>query len=195
MYKSELRKIFLEKRKELSAEEIYKQSAKICDALFANFDFSRINYLHCFLSIEKFNEIDTSLIIEKIRKDFPHTKVIVPRVNREKDQLENAEFNSETILVRNSWGISEPVLKETVENKLIDAVLVPLLCFDEKGFRVGYGKGFYDKFLKECRADCLKIGLSQFPPIGKIEDIREADIPLDCCITPEKIYDWRREAV
>lgn len=191
MKKAELRKIYLEKRKVLSADEVSTESKKICDALFANFDFKKINYLHCFLSIKKFNEIETRLIFEKVWKDFPHIKTVVPRINKEKDLLESVEFSPKTKLERNSWGIAEPVQKETIESRLIDAVLVPLLCFDESGFRVGYGKGYYDKFLKDCRDDCLKIGLSQFPPIPQIEDTHEFDIPLDYCITPEKIYDWQ----
>lgn len=191
MKKVELRKIYLEKRNRLSAEEVFAKSGKICDSLFENFDFKKINYLHCFLSIEKFNEIETRLIFERIRKDFPHIKTVAPRVNREKDLLENVEFSEETKLVRNSWGIAEPSQKKTVESRLIDAVIVPLLCFDERGYRVGYGKGFYDKFLKECPEDCLKIGLSFFVTIPQIEDVHKADIRLDYCITPEKIYAWQ----
>lgn len=72
---------------------------------------------------------------------------------------------------------------------MLDAVLVPLIAFDARGFRVGYGKGFYDRFLKTCRADCLKIGLSLFPPVEKIADTADFDVKLDACATPEKI--WR----
>ena len=71
-------------------------------------------------------------------------------------------FTADTKLVKNKWNILEPAESESVEIERIDVCLVPLLCFDERGFRVGYGKGFYDKFLSECRADCLKIGLSLF---------------------------------
>jgi 5-formyltetrahydrofolate cyclo-ligase len=60
--------------------------------------------------------------------------------------------------------------------------------FDRRGFRVGYGKGFYDKFLSECRADCLKIGLSYFEPIDEISDAQNFDVRLDCCITPKEIF-------
>ena len=67
-------------------------------------------------------------------------------------------------------------------------VLVPLLAFDSKGYRVGYGKGFYDRFLKQCRNDCVKIGLSYFEPIDAINDAGEFDVPLDFCITPQKAY-------
>jgi len=52
---------------------------------------------------------------------------------------------------------------------------------------VGYGKGYYDRFLKRCRTDCLKVGLSYFGPVETIPEAHDADIPLDCCITPEVI--------
>ena len=63
-------------------------------------------------------------------------------------------------------------------------VLVPLLCFDRSGHRVGYGKGYYDRFLRKCRADCKKIGLSMFDPVDEITDAGESDVRLDLVITP-----------
>jgi 5-formyltetrahydrofolate cyclo-ligase len=67
-------------------------------------------------------------------------------------------------------------------------IIIPLLAFDEKGYRVGYGKGFYDRYLKECREDCLKIGLSYFEAVPSVDDAAEFDVPLDFCITPQRTY-------
>ena len=79
-------------------------------------------------------------------------------------------------------GISVPVEK-------IDVVFIPLLAFDQKGHRVGYGKGFYDTFLARCRPRTLKVGLSLFEPeLGNIEDVHEKDIALDYGVTPNKVY-------
>ena len=72
----------------------------------------------------------------------------------------------------------------------IDLVIVPLLCFDKKGNRVGYGKGYYDRFLKQCRKDCIKIGFSYFDPIDQVEDINKFDVKLDYGITPDAIYQF-----
>ena len=69
-------------------------------------------------------------------------------------------------------------------------VFVPLLAFDEKGNRVGYGKGFYDKFLAECKPEILKIGVSFFEPENIIPDVLNTDIQLDLCITPTKVYNF-----
>jgi 5-formyltetrahydrofolate cyclo-ligase len=69
-------------------------------------------------------------------------------------------------------------------------VLVPLLAFDESGYRVGYGKGFYDRFLQQCRKDVLTVGFSYFDAIDKIEDTHQFDVPLNYCITPHRIYEF-----
>ena len=188
MTKSELRKIYLEKRKNLASEEVTEKSLQIAEWFFRSFDLKKINFLHCFLPIEKFHEIDTKLIFHRVWFDFSHIETLVPRVNFETHEIENLKFTPVTELVQNAWMIHEPVHNDLVENAKIDAVLVPLLCFDKKGFRVGYGKGFYDKFLRNCRADCLKIGLSHFPPVDEIEDVNEFDVRLDYCLTPDEIF-------
>lgn len=188
MQKKELRKIYLEKMKSLSASEREEKSRLIAELFFDKFDLENVNYLHLFLAIKKFSEIKTDFIFRRIWRDFPQIQTVVPRVDFAENLIRSVEFDEAVKLHANKWEIHEPSGEKFVENDLIDAVLVPLLCFDERGFRVGYGKGFYDKFLAECRADILKIGLSFFQPIREITEVSEFDIKLDFCITPEKIH-------
>lgn len=188
MNKSELRKIYLEKRRTLASEQIKEKSLQIAERFFQTFELGKINFLHCFLPIEKFREIDTKLIFHRVWFEASHIETLVPRVNFESGEIENLKFTPVTELVQNAWMIHEPMHNELVESSKIDAVLVPLLCFDTKGFRVGYGKGFYDKFLSNCRADCLKIGLNYFPPVDCIADTDRFDVRLDFCLTPDEIY-------
>ena len=89
------------------------------------------------------------------------------------------------------WGIPEPVGGIVVKPTDFDIVLLPLLTFDLNGNRVGYGKGFYDRYLVNCRPDCLKIGISLFEPVDLIEEVESHDIPLDIAICPAKLYDFR----
>jgi 5-formyltetrahydrofolate cyclo-ligase len=192
MTKRELRKIFLAKRKSLSDAERNERSRQIADRFFARFDLENVRVLHVFLTIEQQMEIETAYIIERLWNDFPHVKTVVPRVNAQTMRLEHLNYTADTKLVKNKWNIFEPSGNELVEIEKIDLVLVPLLCFDERGFRVGYGKGFYDGFLVNCRRDCLKIGLSYFAPIRAISDTHEFDVKLDFCVTPETIFDCER---
>jgi len=188
MTKAELRKIYLAKQRILSPLERKRKSQQIVGNFFQKFDLTKIKFLHCFAAIEKFNEVETSLIFQKIWLEFPHIETLLPRVNFQTDEIENLKFNKTSKLVKNAWEIDEPTESELVETKKIDVVLVPLLGFDAQGFRVGYGKGFYDRFLSKCRKDCLKIGLSYFAPVMKISDAQDFDIKLDFCITPEKVW-------
>jgi 5-formyltetrahydrofolate cyclo-ligase len=188
MKKLQLRELFLARQKSLSSEERQNLSRKITEKFFDGFDLSNVSALHCFLPIEKFNEVNTMWIFEKLWKEFPDIKTFVPKINLQTGQIESVRFAEGMRLRENKWKIKEPEENESIQPTEIDMLLVPLLCFDLRGFRIGYGKGFYDKFLKKCRQDAEKVGLSYFEPVEKISDIREYDVKLDFCITPEKIF-------
>ena len=188
MTKSELRKIYLEKQKSLSDVERKEKSLQIADQFFENFSLESLRFLHVFLTIEKNREIETSFIYKRLWQDFLKVTTLVARVDFQTLMLENLKFTRDTKLVANKWEILEPTKGDVINTERVDAIFVPLLCFDERGFRVGYGMGFYDKFLSQCRADCIKIGLSYFAPIAEISDVRSFDVQLDFCITPKKIW-------
>lgn len=190
MKKSELRKLFIAKRNEITPSERAEKSRAICRRVLPCSFFERASYLHCFLPIERFNEIDTNLIFAEIWKNYPHIQTLAPRIDSATLEMKSLVYDAETKLVRNSWGIDEPAGENAVEAEKIDAIFVPLLCADRRGFRVGYGKGFYDRFLKNCRADCRKIGLGFFAPINEIADVNEFDVKLNALVTPEEIFSF-----
>jgi 5-formyltetrahydrofolate cyclo-ligase len=189
MKKSELRKIYLARQKALPAAERKRKSAKVIKLLFENFDFSKFHFINCFITLEKNNELNTCAIFQKIWRELPNIQVCAPRIDFEIDFLENVGVTRDSMFIENKWQILEPSGDNLIEIKNLDAVLTPLLAFDKRGFRCGYGKGFYDRFLQKCRPDCQKIGLSLFPPVEKISDATDLDVPLDFCVAPEKI--WR----
>jgi 5-formyltetrahydrofolate cyclo-ligase len=190
MVKAELRKLYLEKRTEFTKDDVNEKSLRIAERFFREFDLAKINYLHGFLPIEKFNEIDTHLIFHRVWFEHANVETVVPRINFKTDELDSLMFTPVTELVRNAWMIHEPTHDELVDCAKLDLVLVPLLAFDRRGDRVGYGKGYYDKLLKKCRPDCLKVGLSHFPPIDGIEDSNENDVSLDYCLTPDETFNF-----
>ena len=91
------------------------------------------------------------------------------------------------------WGILEPMEETSVRLNPtdIDVIFIPLLAVDTQGHRVGYGKGFYDRFLAQAKPDVIKIGLSLNEPIEPIEDLNTFDVALDFAITPLSTYRFR----
>lgn len=184
MLKQELRLSYLQLRNELSSETISNYSLEIANSLL-ELPVWTYNYYHLFLSITENNEIDTSFILSILQgKD---KNIVLPKV-LDNTGLIHYLLTDSTVLRKSKWNIPEPVDGLEVSPLKIDVVFIPLLAFDKLGYRVGYGKGFYDKFLKECREDVIKIGLSLFEPVGKISDTKMHDISLDYCVTPEKVY-------
>ena len=104
--------------------------------------------------------------------------------------MENFYFEGLHQLENNAWGIPEPRQGIPTPIEKIDLVLVPLLAFDQRGHRVGYGKGYYDRFLAESNSDCRKIGLSFFEPVENINDITKDDVPLTGCVTPSAFFSF-----
>jgi 5-formyltetrahydrofolate cyclo-ligase len=183
MEKSALRKLYLARQKSLDPEQRTAKSNAIAELFFSSFDLTAVNYLHCFISIEKFKEVDTRPIFERLWRDHPRVKTVVPRVDFETGEMMSLGFGPDTELAKNAWQIEEPTHDELVEPGKIDMVLVPGLCFDRLGHRVGYGKGFYDRFLKRCRYNCVRVGLSYFEPVDQIDDVHEGDVRLDAVVT------------
>ena len=186
MTKAELRKSYLQKRLALTEADCLNYSRQICEQFFLNFDLSFIKIIHLYLPIEKNKEPDTWLILDRVRGEFLNVRVSLPRVRD--NRLENIFFEDLHQLEKNSLGIPEPKQGVPTPTEKIDLVIIPMLAFDQKGHRVGYGKGFYDRFLKQCRTDCKKVGLSFFEPLEKIGDSNEHDIALTHCITPDRLY-------
>ena len=188
MLKRELRKIFLAKRAALSTVEYGAKCVQLCNRLFDDIDVHAAKVIHTFLAIDKNKEPDTWLVINKLNTDYPHIRISVPRIITNTNDLENYYLDTLKQLVTNELGIPEPASGVLTPTSEIDIVLIPLITFDRRGHRVGYGKGFYDRFLQQCRADTLRVGLSLFEPVDEITDVYELDVPMHYCVTPEETF-------
>lgn len=186
MTKQELRKAYLQRRLALKDPEYDHLSKSLCDLFFRSIDLAGVKVFHTFLPIVKNREPDTWLFIHQIKLKYPSIKISVPKINHEGNM--ESYFLDGSKLELNSWGIPEPEEGILTDPKTIDMILVPLLAFDKQGHRVGYGKGYYDRFLKDCRTDAQKIGLSFFSPEEKILDTFSEDFLIDMVVTPEKIF-------
>jgi len=189
--KASLRKHYIEKRKALTTSDIETNSVNILSHLKELPVFSHIRNLHMFYPMTGKKEVDTLLIVNWLRDEHPDIRIILPKSNLQTHTLEHIIWTDETPLAMNEWGITEPEYGELINPQEIDVVFMPLLAFDKKGNRIGYGKGFYDRFLTECREDTLKVGLSYFEPEEQFIEVGEFDIPLDACVTPEKVWQFK----
>lgn len=188
MEKQALRKQAILEREQLSKSRFWLLNDLLLSQI-AIFDWSTIKTLHLFLPIVEKKEIDTFEFIHFFKTQHPTIQLIVPRCDFKTKEMEALVFDPEaTVLVKNGHQIPEPLYGNSVDPLVIDAVIIPLLAFDDEGHRVGYGAGFYDRFLEKCRPDVLKIGVSLFNHTKKIKDTHHQDIRLTHCITPEKIY-------
>lgn len=186
MTKKQARDEAMASRKALSEGAYLSLNQQLYHQFFAHIDLSFTKVLHLFLSIEKKREPDTWMILDRIRREHPHVRLVVPRM-KDDGMLEHFYYEGLHQLKTNAWGIAEPHQGVPAAVEKIDTVLVPLLAFDRQGNRVGYGKGFYDKFLATCRANTKKIGLSLFDPVEIIDEIDPWDVRLNQCVTPNGI--------
>lgn len=181
MNKAKLRERYKKKRKELTEAEISQFQESIYQQIF-EFDFSAIKNVHIFLPIKKYKEINTYPIIDYLRR--LDKTIIVSKSNFSDSTLQHYIFENNTEIEINKYGIPEPVNAQLIDVKKIDLVFVPLLISDENNYRVGYGKGFYDRFLAECNSSVKTIGLNFFKPIKQIEDLNKYDMTLNVVIYP-----------
>lgn len=195
MKKAALRREFLQKRKEADERSLIEKNALIAQNLEKYLRSKTFVVLHTFLPQLNAREVDTFGIIDMLRKSFPAMRIVAPYIIPGTREMEHFLITPFTHLVTNQWRIPEPdpLTSEKISPEKIDIVLVPLLAFDRKGYRVGYGGGYYDRFLPQTRPGCIKTGLSLFEEVDEIEDIDQYDIPLDACITPERVYDFSNQ--
>ena len=189
MTKNELRIIYKEKRRKLSLQNIDKYN----DLILIHFQKLKLPPVHCvhtYLASLKLVEVETSNLVRYLQFKNPELKIAVPVVDNHSNSLYHYQYQENIQLVPNEFGIDEPQDGKRIEPEEIDVVFVPLLAVDKKGFRVGYGKGFYDKFLAACRLDVIAIGLSYFDPVDEITDINEYDLPLNYCVTPAALIQF-----
>lgn len=183
--KSELRKKYLKERKAMSLEDVAFLSEKIFKQYLLQFNISENQNIHIFLPISAKNEINTHLWIDYFWKK--NINVFIPKMVD--DEIISIAYKPDTELALNSWGIWEPV-SNIPENVDFDQVITPLLYADKQGNRVGYGKGFYDRFFSSVKDSALKIGVNYFAPDELIQDVDQFDIKLDYLVLPEGILSF-----
>nr|WP_315254268.1 5-formyltetrahydrofolate cyclo-ligase [uncultured Flavobacterium sp.] len=187
MLKKELRQKYKALRNGLSEIEIEEKSLAIANEILKLPIWDK-TYFHVFLPIEEQKEVNTEFILHLLSgKD---KEIVISKSDFATRNMTHFLLTDNTKIKKNEYNIPEPIDGLEVPATKIDVVFVPLLAFDKKGNRVGYGKGFYDKFLAECKSQTIKIGLSFFEPEELILDVFESDILLDYCVMPSSVSEF-----
>lgn len=184
MDKAQLREAYKSKRMQLPPGELERLSEIIIDNTLSNFQLSE-KIISLFLPIERQREINTYLLLE--RALGIGAQVAIPKTNFETMEMRHFLYEENDQLEINEKGIPEPKKGKAIAADRIDYVFVPLLAVDKNGHRVGYGKGFYDRFLRKCSPNCQFIGLHYFELEDKIDDVLPTDIRLNAVVTPQGV--------
>ncbi|RXG33149.1 5-formyltetrahydrofolate cyclo-ligase [Leeuwenhoekiella marinoflava] len=184
MDKAFFRKKYKSLRESLSLEECDNKSIDIANQLL-KLPIWNVEFYHIFLTIEKLKEVNTDYILNILNGKDKNS--VIAQSDFTNSTMRHFLLTDNTLIKVNNWGIPEPQGGIVIDPSQLDVVFVPLLAFDAKGNRLGYGKGFYDRFLSSCKPDCLKIGLSFFEAEKELPADNN-DIKLTHCITPNKIH-------
>ena len=188
MTKSELRKKYKSLRQELSQTQIENYSLDIANQLL-KLDIWNKSLYHIFLTIEEQKEINTDYILNILSgKD---KNIVISKSNFEDYTMTHYLLTDDTKIKKNHYNIPEPINGIEITSSQLDVIFIPLLAFDKTGNRIGYGKGFYDRFLASCKPDTLKIGLSFFDAENESFKVSQDDVILDYCATPNRIYNFK----
>lgn len=180
--KNALRKKYLALRKSKSSEELLKSSEKIIDNLCSVSEFQRAQTIMVYVSFR--GEVDTHALIKKLLKQ--KKRVCVPLCDESDLSMTAREITEFSDLHSGCYGILEPKdCSSVVEKDDIDFIIVPGCAFSEDGHRIGYGKGYYDKFLSGARG--ISCGLSYDFSIADDIGAEKTDVPLNMIITQSRI--------
>jgi 5-formyltetrahydrofolate cyclo-ligase len=182
MNKNEIRKLLKNKRLNLSKDEVLAKSKQIKNRLFQIDEFKKAKNILFYVSYD--GEVFTH---DAIREVFINKKVVVPISNKEDYTLILSKLTSFEDLGEGPYGILEPKKEKIKEISIdeIDLIIVPGIGFDLKGFRIGHGKGFYDRLLKKTNVSIIALAFD-FQIIEKIPRDKY-DIPVDIIITEKRI--------
>ena len=183
--KEQIRKQFLSGRKNLDAGQREMFSKKILTHLVEWEIYQQSETVHCFKTIPENGEVETAAMIERLKTD--QKRVVLPKSVPETKQLEHYIFDSETQLEINALGIQEPAGGEQIGPDELDLILVPMVAADLRKNRLGYGLGYYDRFL--AKTDAVKAGLLfACCMYDGILPTDEHDVRLDYLITEKGVF-------
>lgn len=181
--KETLRKKIKEKRENLSQEEKKNLSFIIREKFLSLCEIEKAQIIMSYMDFK--NEVETRKINEILLQKGK--KVLVPRVSDDKEKIIPVEITGE--YKKGKYGIDESIGKDYL-GKDIDIVIVPGIVFNKNCERIGFGKGYYDKFISEIEKTekkILKISLAYDFQIDNTFKKEEHDKSVDMIVTEKRI--------
>lgn len=190
--KAEIRSTVLERRRSMAESDAAALSRVICRRLADIRLLSEARCVHAFWPIHEKREVDLRPLL---RSWVDEGRIVVlPVVGRRRPgtpvRLEHRRFTLDDHLVVSDLGIAEPISGDAVDIADIDAVIVPALSVDSEGFRIGYGMGYYDRFLND--ADAVRICPIYDMDVAVDLPREEHDQPVDIVVTEHRTMTLRR---
>ena len=161
MTKKELRDQYRQKRLAITG----KEKTKLDDLLliqFQHLSFSDVAVLLTYAPMQHTAEPDVHLCERYLQHQVPGLQVAYPVVDFATHTMQAMLVTEDTPFVQNLYKIEEPAGGTIIQPEGIDMIFIPMLVCDKQGQRIGYGKGFYDRYLNQCHETVLKIGFSYF---------------------------------
>ena len=184
--KKTLRLKYKKLRKKLSEESIEEMSLQIANQALCLPIWNK-TYYHIFLTISEKKEVNTEYLLHILQgKD---KSIVISKADFVSGEMKHFLLQENTVLKTSEYGIPEPVSGIEISPEILEVVFVPLLVYDQIGHRIGYGKGFYDRFLAKCSPNAVFVGLSFFEAEPGIF-FEATDVPLNFSVTPKKIVEF-----
>jgi 5-formyltetrahydrofolate cyclo-ligase len=172
-------------RKQLSPEEVSERSQTIMARTIRIIPWEDVHLVHIYVPIETMHEVDTWPLLQYIWRNQPDCSVAVPVLH--KGSMRAKIVTAQTVWRTAVHGTQEPAAGQLLPtSQQYNLIIVPTLGFTDSGYRLGYGGGYYDKFLAT-QSQALIIGLCYAENLVTFEP-EAHDIPLDRIITGKKIY-------
>lgn len=185
MLKTSVRNEILKRRRQLSYEGCLAQSLRIQQRLLATSEFRAAESLALYSPVH--NEVFTEELFHHAREQ--DKRVVYPRVRG--DDLEFARVDRRDSLAHGAFGVLEPTGAELAEPARLDLIVVPGVAFDRSGYRLGYGKGFYDRALHDTSGRTVRVGLCYDFQLVDVLPAEKHDIAMDLIVTEEHILRFR----
>lgn len=181
--KSKIRKLMLEQRSLLSQSELYSKSSIIIDKLICLDVYINAKVIMCYVDFK--NEVMTK---DFLRQSLSLGKIVaVPCVVDDNNMLAVQIFDMDKDLQSGKFGIPEPIYPKAISSKEIDLIIIPGVAFDKNKNRIGYGKGYYDRYLQNIKSDCVKVGIAFEEQICNNIPVEDCDVQMDIVITDARI--------